>query len=691
MGVFKLGNSEINSISLVEPYESVEPDIIKPTYDKHLDDWVRPSEWLDMPVMSSGAGDEKVAGLIMVESGIDQQVALYTRGPYVSHNVYPTYNTIDWGDGTVVVQSGSRPNEAGNVNYFTWETHTYSFDSLPVSSEITYKGRKCRQALFQIDGSVSGLETLYLHALNGSAGFNNFAYYRSSRMVDLEVVGRRVKDINLTGGGGSFHLDLEHIRYEVSGISPYRHFNSSQNLRKLEINPDITLTNANAQQMFYGCTMLKEVPYFDTSSITQADNFFWACRSLKTIPNYDFSNNTHFNSFYSSCSSLEEIPNFDYSNGIYFNSMCAGMESLISIPSGTFNISSLGNCNQMFRYSHNLVSIPPDFDFSGATHTYLMFDECYNLRYVPKVDLPNCVNPTGMFQGCRSLKHLRFGDLSKATTLSRLVHASSQLRSVRFENPEIIADNFTNAFSSANLARVPNINYSSGVNFRNAFQGNKRLKYIPKLTLTNATDVAYMFQGCTNLEKVGGFEFGSRLTSSTEMFRYCENLIEFPSGFFKDYNSCPSYIRWMFASGPRFTSVPDLNLSGIDNMVTHNNDWMPTTVEYTGDVIFGPNSIDTFEGTRLHSFPPTDVSDCDLFTNTFKTCRHLRRCQIYGLRVSTSFRECGLPSGAITEVFENLASGVTGQNIDIYRCEGVNNLHPDTIAIATSKGWTVTT
>ena len=36
MGVFKLGNSEINSISLVEPYESIEPDIIKPTYDRHL-------------------------------------------------------------------------------------------------------------------------------------------------------------------------------------------------------------------------------------------------------------------------------------------------------------------------------------------------------------------------------------------------------------------------------------------------------------------------------------------------------------------------------------------------------------------------------------------------------------------------------------------------------------------------------
>jgi len=687
----KLGNAEINAISIIEPYGG---DTARDADFSIVDeDWVRPSSWLDMPTANSGDGDHIVAGLLMIPSGIPTEVGIYFRGPYVSYNVYPTLATLDWGDGSpIITHSGTDPRSTTS-NYIPVRYHTYNFEDLPESTEINYKGSTCRQAVFVADGGASGIGHVNLNLLFGQGGENqNFARYRDSKLVDLLLVGSAMKEIYMGNDDNVRHANLEHAKLDVSGLYPYRCFRGMRSLQKLELNSGVVLTSTDAESFFGGCESLREVPYFDTSNLTVMDNFFSYCRSLKTIPQYDTSNNTNFTNMFIGCHSLEQIPNFDYSNGTNFTGAFQDMKSLVTIDSGVLNLDSMESATNMFYGAKSLVNIPSDFNFTNAISTNVMFRDCLNLRYIPKIDLPNCINPTGMFLNCRSLEKIEIGDLSKATSTRQMFQSCSELKRVTFDNPELISSDYYQMFYDAKLQELPDINYSSGTIFSNTFLGCEFTE-LPKLNMPNGVYFDGTFSYCGKLKKINGFEpFNNKIISSTQMFRYCYVLREIPSGLFQDYNSCPSYIRWMFNS-TYLDKLPDLlNCSGLDNPST-NNSSLFGSIPFDGhvkEIKFGPNSSHIFNGSKIKSLSPTDVSICDDLTNAFAACYNLERCPISGVRASTSFYRCALGSGAIQELFYGLDT-VTGKTIDIRENTGINILHPDTIAIATSKGWTVTT
>ena len=689
----KIGNSEVENIAIIEPYGGdIFPDV---DFSIANEDWVRPSSWLDMPTANSGNGDHIVAGLLMIESGIPTEIGIYFRSNYINSNSSKTNGTIDWGDGSPIIpHSGSNLN-SGNTNYISVKYHTYNFEDLPEETQVEFNGNLCRQALFVADGGESGIQHFDLNYLAGQGGENqNYVRYRDTRIADLLAVGSMIKEFYMGNTDNVRQANLEHIKLDISGIPPRRCFRSMRNLQKLELNSGIKLTSSDAESFFAGCQKLREVPYFDTSNLTVMDYFFNDCRSLKTIPQYDTSSNTNFVGMFQNCQSLEEIPNFDYSNGVHFNNTFSYMKSLETIDSGVLNLDSMQYATSMFYDCYDLVNIPADFNFTNIISANLMFRNCFNLRYIPKVDLPNCTNPTGIFLGCASLEKVEIGDLSKATNTRQMFQGCRELKEVTFDNPELISDNYYFTFQNTKITKVPDINYSSGTNFAYIFGDCSKLVEVPKLNMSNATEFTGAFQNCWELRKVGGFEpFNNRIVSANSMFRYCYNLKEVPSGLFQDYNSCPSYIRWMFSSGPFLTKLPDLlDCSGIDNMSSNNNGLFAGQqgVDSVKEIRFGPNASYLFQNTRIKSIPPTDVSMCDNFTSTFADCYQLERCPISGLRVSTSFYRCGLGSGAIQELFEGLDT-VTGQSIDIRETLGINILHPDTISIATSKGWTVTT
>ena len=166
-------------------------------------------------------------------------------------------------------------------------------------------------------------------------------------------------------------------------------------------------------------------------------------------------------------------------------------------------------------------------------------------------------------------------------------------------------------------------------------------------------------------------------------------LEEFPSGMFVDYNSCPSNIHEFYGN---FKEIPDIVLSGITTNAGNSNVSIGgANLEKVNNIEFGPYAKNLFSGKGIVEFPEIDMSPIQDANGMFSSCRNLSRVRGTGLAVSTTFYQCYLGSGAITEIFENLASGVSGQTIDLQRNYGAYILHPDTIAIATSKGWTVTT
>ena len=101
----KLGNTEINAVSVVEPYGD---DIVRFRDNDTITTWERPSHWIDMPVINSG--EQKCAFLIQIPSGEStlSHFGLHATGPLAqAHNIRGTTFTVDWGDGYTETSVGS--------------------------------------------------------------------------------------------------------------------------------------------------------------------------------------------------------------------------------------------------------------------------------------------------------------------------------------------------------------------------------------------------------------------------------------------------------------------------------------------------------------------------------------------------------------------------------------------------------
>jgi hypothetical protein len=85
-----------------------------------------------------------------------------------------------------------------------------------------------------------------------------------------------------------------------------------------------------------------------------------------------------------------------------------------------------------------------------------------------------------------------------------------------------------------------------------------------------------------------------------------------------------------------------------------------------------------------------DLSESLDNTNMFNYARGLTNARLSGVKASIGFYDCNLGSGNITNIFNDLET-VSSATIDIRENYGTSWLHSDTIAIATNKGWTVTT
>ena len=120
----------------------------------------------------------------------------------------------------------------------------------------------------------------------------------------------------------------------------------------------------DATNLFYNCTALTSVPFFDVSKIKSADSMFYRCSILTTIPQLDFGELTNtYNMFYG-CSKLDNVPLFDTSKVYTAESMFYDCTSLTSIPQ--FDFSSITIAKSMFYNTSSLQSVPL-LDFGNVT------------------------------------------------------------------------------------------------------------------------------------------------------------------------------------------------------------------------------------------------------------------------------------------------------------------------------------
>lgn len=128
--------------------------------------------------------------------------------------------------------------------------------------------------------------------------------------------------------------------------------------------------------MFKDCANLKEIPSFNTSSLTSMYGMFLWCTNLLEIPEIDTSNVTFAPAAFKGCYKITTMPLLDFSK--------------------------ITNLYEAFRECHSLESIP-QFNTSRVTNMGCLFEGCTNLITVPILNMSAATNIINMFNECPSL------------------------------------------------------------------------------------------------------------------------------------------------------------------------------------------------------------------------------------------------------------------------------------------------
>ena len=693
MANLKVGNTTIGKIAVIEPYEDVYVD------NTVSEPWVRPSEWLDMPVI--GSGDDKVAILVYVPSGRKYEAKIYANGTYVSNYDRPTYYTVDWGDGNTTLVSGNYPSTT-HVNGIQHAYHEYDYNDLSPDSEFIYQGVLCRQAIVQMDNSVSGCYNLDLSGF-GPTNYEQNAHDANVRrganhVLDIHVASQNLTYLKFYDNYKPRFRNLERIKIDSprSIASMYQMFYQCESLRLAMLPSGFTTGVTDFRYTFALCEKLQEVPYLDTSSATLMGDMFNRCYSLEKIPDMDTTNVTHFQNFAVRCYDLKEIPNLDYRNS-YMREAFTYCRKIKSIPSGV----SFHNCSSLYGTFNlcDLQALPNDIweRCSGVPDMVAAFSNNNNLRSVPKVNIPDCTVGYSMFAGCSKLESVELGDVSniQVTGFVSMFNGCNSLRSVTFDDPENIKADSTNSmfYRCLSLEQAPYFNTSGVTDARYMFNGCYNLKSIPAYDFSNLSTVGMtnFAYDCRSLKHFGGFRGINSNIRVDASFMYSDSLKEFPSGIFISQDTCPATGSQFIRQSYGVRSAPHIYASGNS---ANSMFYEAYSLRYIDGVTFGAetNCYRMFYSCQnLNRFPEADGSLITNATDMFLSCVELEWSDLNNVGVSISYRSNFLASGAIENIFNRLASGVAGQSIDIVGNYGTSELHSDTLAIATSKGWTVTT
>ena len=725
MAVLKVGNNDIGKISIIQPYEDTTG---KSTHYHDIDGetWTRPSGWLDMPT-----GDDTVGALIYVPSGVhDLTISMIIRGTGTSNSNKPGYIPVDWGDNTSGIIYGTRIDSSTSEGYYGYVNKMYDYDLLSTSSEIEIHGITARQALITLDGSISGIGTFDLLGLAGryfgsqstyTDGERKYEYtdpsgtvrtapsvssfrrnFQSSTLLEVYASGARITGCRISDDGDAGkHKELEKAYLNISklGSATIDMFLSAINLQEVYFPAESTAGNTNFQNMFNDCQNLKSIPYFNTSSATSLSATFAKCKSITNVPNFDTSSVTNWSSTFSDCVNLDFPDHLDFSAAKILNSTFHGNYQLTYIPSG-FSAPVATGWAGTFQECENLVAIPNNFDLSSARSITSLFERCRSLVSPITIDCSSLTSCTGVFESCGQLKEVHIKNLGSARNFEGMFLNCTELQKVTWDNASTYQPTGVDSlFESCKKIRdIPELDFSEVVDADNAFNScNSIINFPFTIDLSKVQYTRSMFSSCLNLQSVNFKNVGLNRTNNTfstdYMFRYCEKL-ESVSGLFENDPSTSKYMRNMFDGCTSLQDVSNFVVSGSTSTSSNNSNLFRSCTQLR--VL--PQEINTQRGCRsmfssctsIISTPAYDLSASLDNAGMFNDCRSLRSCPATGISANIGFNDCFLSSGAIYEIFNNLET-VSSATIDIRENYGVAELHPDTIAIATAKGWTVTT
>jgi hypothetical protein len=556
------------------------------------DPWVRPSDWLTMPSITSA--DHKINILI----------AVYEQGSnFCSFSCTGNY-TVDWGDGTVE-----------NFSSGVQSNREYSYAALSgTDSSLGY-----RQVIATITPqSGQNLTTVNLKAIHPSLTASANTTF-AAPYLEIQLALPNATSITLGGITAPIPRLLQSFVVKNAASlntmnSLFYGCNSLENLELSGIGGNIT----SLSDAFRDCFLLQSVPLFDTSKVTTFATAFLNCFKLKSVPLFDTSLVTSFASAFFSCFDLRSIPLFNTISATNFSGMFLRCHSLKTVP--LFNTRNVTNFSTCFQECRSLETIPL-WDTSSGTTFASMFISCTSLKKIPLLNTFNALSTANMFDTCVSLKNIPLLDLRKVTNPTNMFSGCISLQSVPIFSLIACTNNSGMFNGCSSLKEIPNISFGSTANWSIYIGGCTGLKTIPLFNTFTATQINSLFQSCSNLETIPLINT-SLATNATSLFNGCSKLTTVPAlnlsnvttgNFLNIFASCPSLTRSLI-TGVRFSisyagckiSQTELqtiftNLGiGTSQTITITGNWgAPTPVSLTGTPADGSVTITMASTTGL--------------------------------------------------------------------------------------------
>ena len=195
---------------------------------------------------------------------------------------------------------------------------------------------------------------------------------------------------------------------------------------------------------------------------------------------------------------------------------------------------------------------------------------------------------------------------------------------------------------------------------------NPNFKYCPFFDTSNVTDMSSMFSGCSSLISIPKIDT-SNVTNMKYMFSYCRSLTTIPALDTSNVTTMESMFYWC----KLLTTIPPLDTSKVTSMES---------------MFYGCN--------LLTSIPLIDTSNVTTMDSMFYTCSSLAYLGGFkNLHISVTFNfldQCpNLTVESLMNVINNLAR-VSGKSLK-FGSTNLGKLTAEQKAIATNKGWTLTT
>ena len=390
--------------------------------------------------------------------------------------------------------------------------------------------------------------------------------------------------------------------------------------------------NDNTSVSFSSASKLATVGTLEMPNTTTLAYLFKGCRSLISVdkiiaPNATttYSTNATDSIFYN-CISLIKIPDFtECASLTNLIAMFYGCTSLVEADLSGYDLSNITEMNAIFAECDSLVSLKLPNNLAKVSSIFGIVRNCTSLTEIQlPLQLPSVTNAKYAFKGCTSLVNIELPDLPKVTDVTEMFNGDTNLRRISKINMPAVTtstDMFKDCTALEEISEYVLGDYSNtGLVNQNdivkkwtltnesitGFRNDTALTTISNVYLPNATSIAGLFSGCTNLVSVDGIDAPIATTqydnTNLGMFNNCLalqsatniNIPKVTNGSHM-FDGCTSLITTQLLSIIRMINVTSLflNATSLENLTVEQLPLMDLTDWKLNSKVLTSESIDS--------------------------------------------------------------------------------------------------